>query len=302
MNPGMNVIQYIKTLLANGEIQPAIQKMNEVAPSTYQENEAIDIAFRFSMLMQSSSSMDTDKLHREKSHLVSRINEVLERMKDQLLQNEEIMGQQYAFTPPTNTPTTADNASDTPSQVSKILFMSANPAETTVLRLSNEMREIQNTLKKSRNRDDFQFIMEPQVNNSIIRQRIKEERPEIVHFSGHGGADAGLAEGIVVNGSNGNPVVLTSNALGRLFEMAKEYVQCVVLNSCYSNAQAEAIKQHIPHVIGMSDAIEDTSARMFSVGFYEALGVGESYTEAFNSGTLAIEMEGLPGADIPVLL
>ena len=84
--------------------------------------------------------------------------------------------------------------------------------------------------------------------------------------------------------------------------MAKDYVKCVVLNSCYSDTQAEAIKAHIPHVIGMSNAIDNASARMFSVGFYEALGLGESYEEAFDTGTLAIDMASLPGADIPVLL
>ena len=44
-----------------------------------------------------------------------------------------------------------------------------------------------------------------------------------------------------------------------------------MLNGCYSQVQAEAIAQHIPSVIGMSQAIGDRAAIELAVGFYDAL-------------------------------
>jgi hypothetical protein len=78
-------------------------------------------------------------------------------------------------------------------------------------------------------------------------------------------------------------------------------LECVVLNACYSEAQANAIAQHIPYVIGMSDAIFDKTALKFAVGFYDALGDGWSYEKAFEMGKSAIAIEDIPEADLPVL-
>jgi hypothetical protein len=39
----------------------------------------------------------------------------------------------------------------------------------------------------------------------------------------------------------------------------------VVLNGCYFEAQAKAIGQHIPYVIGMNQAIGDRAAIAFAV-------------------------------------
>lgn len=299
----MNVIEYVKTLVQQGQLKPAIDTLINIAPLTYYENDILSLSSFYHGAFKAFNTLDTKEQMRAKTEVSQQILYLIKQITETLPASSEVMTQVYEapLAPVTPSPATPEPIQPQ-QQLRKILFMSANPDETTALKLTEEMRDIKDTLKSSRDRDDFDFILEPQVNASIIRQRIKEEKPEIVHFSGHGGLDTGLAEGIVVNGSNGKPIVLTGSALGRLFDMAKSYVKCVVLNSCYSDTQAEAIKTHIPHVIGMTDAIDNASARMFSVGFYEALGLGESYKEAFNSGTLAIDMEGLPGADIPVLL
>lgn len=296
----MNITQYIKTLVQQGQLKPAIDTLIKVAPLTYYENNIVTLSSFYHDAFKAFNSLDTKEQMRAKTDISQQILYLVNQIAETSPPNGKVMTQVYEAPVP---PSPAEPEPTQPQQqLRKILFMSANPAETTALKLTEEMRDIKDTLKSSRDRDDFDFILEPQVNASIIRQRIKEERPEIVHFSGHGGLDTGLAEGIVVNGNDNKPQVIPSRALGRLFEMAKDYVKCVVLNSCYSDTQAEAIKAHIPHVIGMNDAIDNASARMFSVGFYEALGLGESYEDAFNSGTLAIEMEGLPGADVPILL
>jgi hypothetical protein len=74
-----------------------------------------------------------------------------------------------------------------------------------------------------------------------------------------------------------------------------------VLNACYSKFQAEAIARHIEYVIGMSKGIGDKAAIEFSVGFYSALGAGESIEFSYELGCNAIQLEGLPEELTPVL-
>jgi hypothetical protein len=54
----------------------------------------------------------------------------------------------------------------------------------------------------------------------------------------------------------------------------------LILNACFSEVQADAISQHIKYVIGMNKAIGDTAAIEFSIGFYDALGAGETYEKS----------------------
>jgi len=70
-------------------------------------------------------------------------------------------------------------------------------------------------------------------------------------------------------------------------------VECVVLNACYSEAQAIVISQHIPFVIGMPDWVNDRLSIAFSVAFYDAIGDGQDYEFAFRLGAIQF-------ADVPV--
>ena len=51
----------------------------------------------------------------------------------------------------------------------------------------------------------------------------------------------------------------------------------------------------------MNQAIGDTAAIKFAEGFYDGLGYGRSYAEAFEFGLLSIEAEGIPEAQTPEL-
>jgi hypothetical protein len=78
-------------------------------------------------------------------------------------------------------------------------------------------------------------------------------------------------------------------------------VECVVINACYSEVQAEAIVKHIPYVIGMDKAIGDKASIEFAVGFYTALGAGESIEFAYEFGCNAVELAGSREHLTPVL-
>ncbi|MBD1852862.1 CHAT domain-containing protein [Cyanobacteria bacterium FACHB-502] len=210
------------------------------------------------------------------------------------------------------------------------LFLAAQPLTTARLRLDEEVREIEEGLKRSKYRDRFELIQKWAVRPRDLQRAMLECNPSIVHFSGHGigrpthtpSADtqfpdaarkfqlvdppvnpAGtFEEGIILEDQVGQPKLISTEALSTLFELFADRVQCVVLNACYSERQAQAIAQHIPYVIGMNQAIGDRAAIEFAIGFYDALGAGETIERAYQLGQVAIQMEGIAEHLTPVLV
>ena len=118
-----------------------------------------------------------------------------------------------------------------------------------------------------------------------LRRALLDFHPQIVHFCGHGSRDKGL----VLESDTGEVQLVPTNALAILFKLfSKCGVECVVLNACYAEIQAEAISQHIKYVVGMKDEISDRTAVKFAVGFYDALGAGWSYKDAYDMGCSAM--------------
>jgi hypothetical protein len=178
-----------------------------------------------------------------------------------------------------------------------VLFLASNPKDTHPLRLDEEMREIDEGLRRSRYRDRFRFVQKWAVRTADLRRGLLDEQPAIVHFSGHGSP----TDGLVCENSFGQAELVPPGALADLFALFKSHVECVVLNACYSESQASAIAEHIKYVIGMRHAIGDEAAVKFSVGFYDALGAGRSYEHAFKFGCNAIDLNGIPEDQTPQL-
>ncbi|MGH2412654.1 MAG: TIR domain-containing protein, partial [Microcystaceae cyanobacterium] len=183
-------------------------------------------------------------------------------------------------------------------QVKKILLLSANPRGTSQLRLDEEMREIKEGLRRAKQREQFLIESAEAVRYRDIRRAILDCEPNIVHFSGHGAGEEGLA----FEDEAGQVKLVSAEALASLFELFTEQVECVVLNACYSQVQAKAIAKHIPCVVGMNKAIGDRTAIEFAIGFYDALGAGKSLEFAYKLGCNAIQIAGIPENVTPQLL
>ena len=202
-----------------------------------------------------------------------------------------------------------------------ILFLAANPVSTHQLRLDEEIREIEEGLRRSKHRDRFKLQQRWALRPIDLRRALLDCTPQIVHFAGHGigrttAAQSGEAtreiafadrtevfdEGLVLEDTTGQPKLVSTEALSALFELFANSVECVVLNACYSERQARAIAQHIPYVIGMNQAIGDHTAIEFAIGFYDAIGAGESVEQAYRLGTVAIQLSDLPERLAPVIL
>jgi len=183
-------------------------------------------------------------------------------------------------------------------QPRKILILSANPKGTSQLRLDEEKREIKERLRLSKKGDQFEIETAEAVRYGDIRRAILNHESNIVHFSGHGAGE----DGLLFEDETGQMKLVDAETLAELFKLFAEQVECVVLNACYSEVQAEAIAQHISHVIGMSQAIQDRAAIAFVKGFYDGLGFGKSYEFAYKLGCNAIREARIPGHLTPQLL
>lgn len=182
----------------------------------------------------------------------------------------------------------------------KLLILAANPKSSTRLRLDEEVRDISEGLRRARHRDAFEIAQRWAVRPRDFQRAMLDESPQLVHFSGHGEGESGL----YFEDEVGNPKLVTGSALANLFKLfaQKSQIECVVLNGCYSEIQAESIAAHIPYVVGMQQAVGDKAAIEFAVGFYDALGNGESVDFAFELGKVAMEMSSTGYAEMPVLI
>lgn len=186
----------------------------------------------------------------------------------------------------------------TSQRIITILFLSADPSDTARLRLGQELRDIRERLQLAKQRDNFVLESREAVRPGDITQAILDIDPQIVHFSGHGTSTGELC----LESTVGKVQPVKPDALAALFELVADRVDCVILNSCYSEIQAKAIAQHIPYVVGMNQAIGDRSAIVFAVGFYKALGANRTIEQAYKLGCVDIQLQGIPEYLTPVLI
>jgi hypothetical protein len=168
------------------------------------------------------------------------------------------------------------------------------------------------------------------VRTTDLRRALLDCQPQIVHFAGHGevansaqvrgraevssswrsrkfspiaeNADAVWAGGLVFEDEMGQAKLVSTESLARLFGAFESgEIECVLLNACYSEVQATAIHQFVDCVIGMNQPIGDKAAIQFAEGFYDALGSGKSYEEAYKIGCSAIDLAGSSEYSTPVL-
>ncbi|HEX3758766.1 MAG TPA: CHAT domain-containing protein, partial [Kofleriaceae bacterium] len=200
-----------------------------------------------------------------------------------------------------------------------ILFLAANPRDTGRLALDREARAIHVELKRSGYRDRFEFVTRWAAEPLDLLRELRELKPTIVHFSGHGARSPGTADreqgrdvvaiapaaeelrGVMFDSAEGRGHVVTPEAFSQTLDAAGASVRLVVLNACYTAPIAEALLAQVDCVVGMSGAIHDDTARNFAIGFYGGLGEYESIAAAFKQGRAAIHLDGVSEADRPQL-
>jgi len=184
----------------------------------------------------------------------------------------------------------------------KVLFFAADPLSAPPntqprLLLDEDVRRIREKVRLADHRDALEFDWRPAAHPDDLIQAWNEARPQVVHFSGHGGS-----EGLVLVGEGGLPHRVGTRALSRLFTALQGDIRLVVLNACFSQPQAEAIAESVGCAIGTRGRISDGAATTFGAALYSAIAFGHSVQAAFDQARAALSLEYPLDEESPVLV
>ncbi len=143
---------------------------------------------------------------------------------------------------------------------------------------------------------EIRFAWEPTVDE--IERQLRDFAPNIVHYSGHGSRRGEL----VVPNNSGTGYAIPREAFTRLLSLLGPEIRGVVLNACAVRQQAEELAQKVDWVIGMDQAIRDTSALHFAASFYTSLAAGDDVERAFQLGKSRIRSSGAMDSEVPQLI
>ena len=170
----------------------------------------------------------------------------------------------------------------------KILFLSANPKKTERLRFDKEFKEIQGSIAVSKARKRVSLLLRTAVTPNDVQGYVEKEKPDIVHFSGHGSANGE----IILEDENGNPKPIPAEIFANMFKVLDSQIRCVVLNCCYSAIAAKEIGRIVDCVIGIKTDLEDGVAVTFASAFYLALGENKDLQLAFDFAVKEFVLKG----------
>ncbi len=168
----------------------------------------------------------------------------------------------------------------------RILYLAAAPADRTPLELDIEFRALQDALLRGKHRDCFK-LLPPQFAARIqdFTSALTRQQPHIVHFSGHGSVEQGIA----FEGANRSSRPAGREELTNLFRVLARNARLVFLNACHTGEQAEILGRIFDYTVGTNSRILDTDARDFAGAFYLALFDGATVPGAFLSAQSALD-------------
>lgn len=159
---------------------------------------------------------------------------------------------------------------------STLLIMTANPKNTQRLGVEQEYNNARDAYMNSGNLEQYEVHPILDVNTKTLSRLLGHHKPSMLHFSGHGTGDA-----LLFYSDNGLANKVSGREFGRMLALYPS-INCLVLNACYSEQQAEEMAQYIPNIIGTDNAIGDTKAQEFTSFFYRHIFGGATYEEAFD--------------------
>ena len=111
-----------------------------------------------------------------------------------------------------------------------------------------------------------------------VQLELLNNRPHILHFSGHG-----CRGHLAFETREGVTARLSSDVMGSIVE-AYGKLECIVLHACFTEEVAKACARHVDTVIGSTGEINDETAPAFTFAFYQAVAHGRPYANAFRMG------------------
>ena len=172
----------------------------------------------------------------------------------------------------------------------RILFLSANPWTTGRILVDVEAREIFERIQEGPYRNRFELYNHAAIRANDLQRLLLMYQPHIVHFSGHGSKK----QRIILGGTHGRGKTVDEQGLANLFALYNNHVHLVLLNACFTKAQARSISEVVDYSIGTARPIGDKVGVAFAGAFYRALGFGKSVRYAFESAKAELALTKVP--------
>lgn len=165
-----------------------------------------------------------------------------------------------------------------------VLVLNATPDDQGRLRADKEAAMLERQLEMVKNRErDLHVVQKFAVRLRDIQKELLNNRPKILHFSGHG--DYGV---LVFEKDDGTTAELDGGVLADILQAYGD-LECLVLHACYSESVARACAKYVRFVVGSTDAINDSTAPNFTYAFYQGLANGRPYENAFKMGQAEVK-------------
>lgn len=172
----------------------------------------------------------------------------------------------------------------------RILFLSANPWTTGRIMVDEEAREIFERIQEGHYRDRFELQKHTATRAIDLQRLLLMHKPHIVHFSGHGSKK----QKIILSGSPGRGKTIDQQGLVEVLGLYNHHLRLVLLNACFTRAQARSLAEVIDYSVGTGKGIGDKAGVVFAGAFYRALGFGKSIREAFDSAKAELVLTRMP--------
>lgn len=171
----------------------------------------------------------------------------------------------------------------------RILMLGASPEGD--LRIGREQAKIRKAVEAAAHRDQVELDVRTSATTSDLLDGISKFRPHVVHFSGHSGDKVIGFEDDVNEHHEG--VVVTADAFASACKATDSPPVLIVLNSCNSAGQADAlVDRFAPFAIGMLGSVDDTDAILYATQLYAAIANGQPVHYSHLSGQAAVELAG----------
>jgi hypothetical protein len=178
-----------------------------------------------------------------------------------------------------------------------VLFLSANPDDSSPLDVEQEQKRIVTVRDGSRHQDKARIEGLPDLDLPALAKSLRLHRPTAIHFCGHGD-DTGA---LVMRDEHGSPFEMHPDGLAKLLSFQKDTTRIVVLSACYSDMLAARLVHDIECVVGMRDTVSDAAAILFAQTFYGALFDGETVARAFETAAAAVQARYNDEKETPIL-
>jgi hypothetical protein len=190
-----------------------------------------------------------------------------------------------------------------------VLVAVASPQGHPALEVDAEVAAVRKALAPARAEGLAQVETLPHARVMTLRQALRDVRPHVLHFAGHGavGPDGGA---LVLEDEAGDAALLTARQLRIMLQRSGADVRLAVLNACLTargepveaaafDAQRRAllgagpalVRAGLGAVVAMQFSLNDASARLFARDFYDTVARLEPVDLAVSRAREALALE-----------